>query len=268
MVALLALLPLAIAGGLLAFEVTLPGDIVIPLVSSPLLYPLLTAAALAAILAAAWRSRANVLLSSAWLFLLCSILLISVAEITEMHSGAEGVADAFEAVALVPLLFFAGYVAAPLRLLGVTAGRLRLALLAAVSIAFVLAVAALAAGPLLVAAGSLQPARLVPLLKPELDAVLLVPLAVLLVAFGAAPTARPYWFVGLGLLAMLPADVFGHYHVLTDLAIHDQLSALLRLLSQVYVLIGAMLRATAGASYAAGAGREDAAGGHGADGAA
>jgi hypothetical protein len=247
MVAVLALVPLAIAGALLAFEVAFPGDFVIPLVSSPLLYPLLAVVTLAAILVAAYRCRASVRLTSAWLFLLCSMLLLSVAEIAEMHSSAEGAADVFETVALVPLLIFTGYVAAPLRLVAV--GRRRMQLLGGLSIAFVLAVAALAAGPLLLPAGAqehLQPARLLPLLKPELDAILLVPLALLLVAFGSAPPARPYWFVGLGLLAMLPADVFGHYHLLTDVAVHDQLAALLRLLSQVYVLTGAVLRAATG----------------------
>jgi hypothetical protein len=249
MVIVLVLLPLSVAGSLLALELAFPADLVVPLASSPVLYPLLAGATLLAILVSAYRSRFSVVLLSAWLFLFCGALLLSVAQLIELFRGSQGewASDIVEAVAFVPLLMFTGFVAAPLRLLAI--GRRRRLLLVVLIAVFVLLVALIAAGPWLGALGArspeLQP-RLLALLKPELDALLLVPLALLLLAFGLSRPARPYWFIGLGLLAMLPADVLGHYHLLSSLPIQEQLATLLDLTSQAYFLFGAILGTAGG----------------------
>lgn len=245
MVALLALLPPALAGILLAVDAALTGDFLAAVASSWAVYIGLSVAVLLAILAAAYARRDNVILSSAWLFLFCGMILLSLAELLEMlNAGAPWIVDLFETAAFAPLLIFVGYVAAPLRIL--VLDRRRATLYALIALGLILVVALLTLAPWLRPGGGRHAARLLSALKPELDALLLAPLAVLLLALGAARRARPYLFVGLGLLLMLPSDLFSHYHVLSSVELHEQLATVLLLTSQVYVLIGALGCAIAG----------------------
>ncbi len=241
MVGLVAFVPPLLAAALLVAEVALPGDLIVPLASSWPMYVGLSAAVLAAILVAAWGRRDSAVLASAWLFLFCGMMLLSLSELVELvgFRGDAWVSDLFETAAFFPLLIFTGYVAAPLRILVV--GRRRTALYAVLAIVLILVVALLTLAPWLrPGPGAHGGPRVLRVVKPELDAVLLMPLALLLLALGAARHAAPYVFVGLGLLAMLPTDLLNHYHLANGLAIEEELAALLSLVSQLYVLIGAV----------------------------
>ncbi len=246
MVSLLALLPPALAAALLAVDRAVAGDLVSALASSWAVYLGLSLAVLAAILAAAYARRDSVILSSAWLFLFCGMLLLSLAELLEMLrvAGPPWVSDLFEVGAFAPLLIFAAYVAAPLRIL--VLGRRRTVLYAALALGLVFAVMALTLAPWLRAGVAPGRGRPFVALKPELDALLLSPLALLLLALGTARRSHPYLFVGLGLFMMLPADIIGSYHLLRGGALGEQLAAVLSLASQIYVLTGALLCAVSG----------------------
>ncbi len=247
MVGFLALLPPLLAAALLVAEAALPGDLVVPLASSWAVYAGLSAAVLAAILVAAWGRRDSAVLAGAWLFLFCGMMMLSLAEVVEL-AGAQGeawVSDLFETAALFPLLIYTGFVAAPLRILVV--GRRRTALYAVLAVALIVVVALLTLAPVLrPGPGAHGGPRVLRVVKPELDAVLLMPVALLLLALGAARRAYPYVFVGLGLLVMLPTDLLHHYHLANGLEIEEELAALLSLVSQLYVLIGAASCAVAG----------------------
>ena len=105
MVVLLALVPPVLAAALLVAEAALPGDLIAPLVSSWPVYAGLSAAALAAILVAAWGRRDSAALSSAWLFLFCGMMLLSLCELVELvgFQSDPWVSDVFETAAFFPL---------------------------------------------------------------------------------------------------------------------------------------------------------------------
>lgn len=237
---MLALLPLALAAVLLAVDAAVAGDLLVVLSSSWAAYLALSFAVLAAILAAAYARRDNVILSSAWLFLFCGMMLLSLAELLEMSAAAQSwwVSDLFETAGLVPVLIFVGYVSAPLRIL--VLDRRRAILYAVIAAAVILLVALLTFVPWLRPGGRPHPGRLLRVLKPELDALLLSPLALLLLTLGAVRRAQPYLFVGIGLLLMLPSDLFSHYHAVSRVALHEQLATMLLFMSQLYVLTGAL----------------------------
>jgi hypothetical protein len=246
MVALLALVPPLVAAALLVGEATLPGDLIVPLASSWPVYVGLSAVMLAAILVAAWGRRDSAVLGSAWLFLFCGMVMLSLSELVELlgSQGGSWVSDLFEIAAFFPLLIYTGYVAAPLRILVV--GRRRRTLYAILAASLIVLVALLTIAPWLrPGPGAHGGPRLLRVLKPELDAVLLLPVALMLLALGAARRAYPYLFVGLGLLVMLPTDLLSHYHLANGLAIEEELAALLSLVWQLYVLIGAAVCAVA-----------------------
>ena len=240
MVTPLALLPPAVAAVLLAVDALVAGDVVIAVVSSWALYLGLSLAVLLAVLAAAYARRDNAVLSSAWLFFFCGMLFLSLAELLEMLqvSGPPWVSDLFEVAGFVPLLIFAAYVAAPLRILVV--GRRRAALYAVLGLGLILLVVALTLPPWVGGGAARHGGRWFLVLKPELDALLLLPLALLLLVLGAARRSHPYLFVGLGLLLMLPADLLGYYHLLSGVGLHERLAAVLSVASQIYMLIGAL----------------------------
>ena len=248
MVALLALVPPLLVAALLLAEAALPGDLIAPLLSSWTASFALSVVVLAAILAAAYRRRESAILASAWLFLFCGMMLLLLAELVELISPRSDawITDIFETAAFAPLLIYVGYVAAPLRLL--VLGRRRSALYALLGLALLLVVAALTLAPWMrPGAGAHGGAgRVLPLVKPELDALLLMPLALMRFALGAARHSHPYLLVGLGLLLMLPADLLGRYHLASGLAIHEQAAALLHIASQLYVLVGAASGAASG----------------------
>lgn len=242
---MLALLPPVLAGVLLAVDAAVAGDLLAALPSWWAAYLVLSAAVLLAILSAAYARRDNVTLSSAWLFLFCGMILLSLAELLEMWpASSPWIVDIFETTALVPLLIFVGYVSAPLRIL--VLDRRRTTLYVLIASAVILTVALLTLAPWLRSGGRPHFGRLLRVLKPELDALLLSPLALLLLALGAAQRAQPYLFVGLGLVLMLPSDLFSHYHVLSRVALHEQLAAILLFMSHLYVLVGALSCARAG----------------------
>ena len=109
MVTLLALLPPALAAILLAVDAALPANLLTALSSSWSVYLGLSVAVLLAILAAAYVRRDSLMLSSAWLFLFCGMMLMSLAELLELlHiAGPPWVSDLFEAAGFFPLLIFA-----------------------------------------------------------------------------------------------------------------------------------------------------------------
>jgi MYXO-CTERM domain-containing protein len=181
--------------------------------SSPWIYVGLVLAVLAALLAAAWRRRDNAVLLSAWLFLFCGMILVSLGQLIDFYAVQEEAwsSELLEAAAFVPLLIFALYVAAPMRLLLLSRRREVLF--------WVLGI--------LIFAG-----------------VLLGPVGVFVISLGWLRGREPYPLIGLGLLFSLPADILEHYHLLSHRAQQGQLALLFVLVSQLYFLVGALLAAT------------------------
>lgn len=253
MVTLFLILPLTLCGLLLAADAALPLGILSILASSTLFYTLLSAVVLAAILAASIRKRASGTLLAAWLFLFCGVLLFSLSELVELLLPESYIwtAEVFEAASFFPLAIAVGYLAAPLRIMILPARRRAFGaaaaavLLAAVCIVMVL--------PWLV----LPQDRGVPfehsllLLKPLLDAVMLAPLAILIITLGRRVGLNPFVLIGIGLVLVLPADILASFHLASGRLLQEKLAHLLDIGAQLYILAGALLCALSGERAAA-----------------
>ncbi len=250
MVTLFLILPLALCGVLLALETALPLGVLSVLTHSALFYTLLSVAVMGAILAAAFRRRDSAALLSSWLFLFCGILLFSLSELVELLLPVDyvWVAEVFEASSFFPLAIAVAYAAAPLRILILPARRraayllLAVVLLAAVCIVILLPWLAFRPRP---AQGAVFAHSLL-LFKPLLDALLVVPLAVVILVLGLRTGRNPFLLIGVGLLVALPGDILESYHLFTGRLFQEQLGHLLAIGSQLYILAGALLCALTG----------------------
>jgi len=248
MVALALFAPVFVGAVLYALQLLLGFDLPTLLASSPWIYAGVVLAVLAALLAAACRRRDNAVLLSAWLFLFCGMILVSLGQLIDFYAVEEEAwpSEVLEAAAFVPLLIFALYVAAPLRL--VLLPRRRRLLFWVLGALIFAAVAAVVLVPWLNAGGAWpHPAgarQLLTLAQPMLDVLLLGPVSVFVISLGWLHGREPYPLIGLGLLFTVPADVLEHYHLLSHQALQGQLAFLLALVSQLYFLGGALLSAT------------------------
>jgi hypothetical protein len=250
MVTLFLVLPLGLCGLLLALEAALPLGILSTLSGSALFYSLLSAAVLGATLAAGFRRRESPTLLAAWLFLFCGLLLFSLSELVELLVTEPFLwtAEVFEAASFFPLAIAVGYLAAPLRILILPARR-RAACWAAAA-AFLAAVCLVMLLPWLVLSRPSAPS--VPLghallvLKPLLDALLVAPLAVVILVLGVRAGGAPFLLIGLGLLLALPADVLDSFHLASGSELQEKLAHLLAIGSQLYILAGGLLCALSG----------------------
>ncbi len=254
MVELFLILPLALCGLLLALELALPLGVLTVLTHSALFYTLLSIAVMGAILAAAFRRRDSATLLSSWLFLFCGILLFSLSELVELLLPADyvWVSEVFEAASFFPLAIGVAYAAAPLRILILPARRrtayllLAVVLLAAVGVVIFLPWLA----PWPRTPQDLLRAHSLLLLKPLLDALLVVPLAVVILVLGLRSGRNPFLLIGIGLLLALPGDILESYHLFTGRLFQEQLGHLLAIASQLYILAGALLCALFGSGSA------------------
>lgn len=239
------LLPLVVVGLFYGVDLLHPGDLTRGLVGSPVFIGVLAVLTLAAILAAAWRARNNPHLASAWLFLFCGVVMLTLVSLIDVFSiGNEPWSeDLLFVAAFFPLLFFAVQVTAPLRLLMIT--RRQRALYGVIGAVLFLGVCALVLIPWLLVSGgprshgSLR--HLLGLARPLLDTVLVEPVALLVVLIGIAGGGTPYVLVGIGLVLFIPADVVDHVRLLQDLERHNIASDLLSITSSLYLLGGAIL---------------------------
>jgi hypothetical protein len=245
MVILLLLLPLAVCGALLALEFALPLELLATLSHSALIYSLLSLAVLAAILAAAWRRRANVVLLSAWLFLFCGVLLFSVSELVEflLPEGQAWVVEVFEAASFFPLALAVAYMAAPLRILILPARRRAVHLLIGAALLVIVALVVLLPWLLLSSRGAMgsPSARTLRLVKPLLDALLVEPLGLLILVLGVSSGRNPFVLIGVGLLFALPSDILNSHSLFGRGMLQEQLAYLFAFASQLYILAGALL---------------------------
>jgi hypothetical protein len=245
MVAIALLAPLFAGAALDALQLLLRFDLPSLLASAPWIYLGLVLAVLAALLAAAWRRRDNTVLLSAWLFLFCGTVLLSLGQHVDFYAVQEEAwsSEVLEAAAFVPLLIFALYIAAPMRLLLLP--RRREALFWVLGVLIFAAVGVLVLVPWLKAGGASQhPGQvrhLMLLAQPLLDVLLLGPVSVFVISLGWLHGREPYPLIGLGLLFTVPADVLEHYHLLSHRALQGQLALLFVLVSQLYILGGALL---------------------------
>jgi len=248
MVTLAVLGPLLVPLALFALQRLLGFRLLSMLAGSPWVYLALVLVVLAALLAAAYRRRDNVTLMSAWLFLFCGMVLVSLGQLIDLYAprGEPWSSELVEEAAFLPLLIFALYVAAPLRLLVMP--RRRRLLFGILGAALFAAVTAAVLTPWLAARrGASLPrdlGHLLHLVHPLLDVLLLLPVAVFLLALGGLRCREPYPLIGLGLLLTVPADILDHYHLLSGLALQGELAFLLALSSQLYFLGGALICAT------------------------
>ena len=244
MVALL-LAPLAVGVVLYAVDAALPMDLVIVMNGSLIFTAVLSVVLLAAVLAAAWRNRENAVLMSAWLFLFCGLTILSIASLIDpFFPGADSWTEELVSTAsFFPLLFFAVYIASPLRLMLVTQRRRLLsvaggvvALLAVFAVVFVPWLL-LYEGPRLHSTTK----HLLHLAKPVLDTLLVEPIALMVLAMGFTRGGRPYVLTGLGLVLLIPEDILEHFQLLQQMDPHGQISILVSVVSRLYLLTGALL---------------------------
>jgi hypothetical protein len=240
--------PVFVGAALYALQFLLGFDLLTVIFSSPWIYWCVVLAVLAAVLAAAYRRRDNIVLMSAWLFLFCGMILVSLGQLIDFYGtgGEAWSSEILEDAAFVPLLIFALYVAAPLRLL-LLPRRRRLLFWLLGTLLFA-AVAAVVLVPWLSASG-VGPHRkeakyLLSLAQPLLDVLLLVPVGLFVISLGWLHGLEPYPLIGLGLLLTVPGDILEHYHLLSQRALQGQLAFLFGLASQLYFLGGALLCAT------------------------
>lgn len=245
MVILLALYPLAAAAAVVALDRLVPSGIVAYVTSSPTFSAVLSAAVLAAVVVAALRQRDNVVLLSAWLFFFCGELILALGYIMEpfVPPGSHWIEEVFEITSFFPMLVFVAYVASPVRLLILPRARTRaypvlgaLLLVGAAAVAFVPWVVGLEGARHAATAESL-----LHLPQAILDIALLEPLALVLLAIGFSRSSRPYAFLGIGLALMLPEDMLVGYGILGDGDRFGQYAHLVFVVSQLYVLNGALL---------------------------
>lgn len=245
MVIVFFVLPAALVAGLLAVDLALPADLIRTLGGSAALTAALSVLTLGAILAAAFRIKDRAHLRSAWLFLFCGVAILSLASLVEaIGPGSESwTEELLSAASFFPLLFFAAYIATPLRLL--IFSRRRRVLFAAAGIGVFLGVFALVFFPwLLTYEGPRLHAsvkHLLRLTQPALDTILVEPIALLVLVIGLAGGGGPYVLVGVGLLLFIPEDVVNHFQLLREAAPHEPYSDLLSIASRLYLLSGALL---------------------------
>jgi hypothetical protein len=247
MVVLALVAPALVGAALYALANLLGFDLLALVASSPWSYGCLILVALAAVLAAAYRRRDNVVLLSAWLFLFCGMTLVSLGQFVDIYAEArEGwSSEILEDAAFVPLLIFTLYISAPVRLL-LLPQRKKL-LFWILGAGLFAAVAAVVLVPWLGAAGGAQRGEaehLLILAQPLLDVLLLVPVGLFVISLGWLHGREPYPLIGLGLLLTVPGDILEHYHLLSHRALQGQLAFLFALASQLYFLMGALLCAT------------------------
>lgn len=248
MVAFALLAPAFVGAALLLLQRLLGFRLLLVLAGSPWVYLVLVLAVLTSLLAAAYRRRDNIVLMSAWLFLFCGMVLVSLGQLIDLYvaRGESWATELLEQAAFAPLLLFALYVAAPVRLLLIPRKRrllfwvLGAALFAAVAAVVVVPWVRVYHGPAL----HREARHVLRLVQPLLDVLLLVPLAAFILALGGWRCREPYPLIGLGLLLTVPADILDHYHLLSELAVQGELAFLFALMSQLYVLGGALLCAT------------------------
>ena len=245
MVILFALYPLAAAAAVVVLDRLVPLGLVTYVTSSPTFSAALSAVVLAAIIVAALRQRNNVVLLSAWLFLFCGELILTLGYVMEpfVPPGSHWIEEVFEIVSFFPLLVFVAYVASPMRLLMLPRARMRmypvlgaLLLIGAAAVAFVPWVVGLESTRL-----TATPESLLHLPQALLDIVLLEPLALVLLAIGVSPSGLPYLFLGVGLMLLLPEDLLFGYGILSSGGILGSYAHLAFVVSQLYILNGTLL---------------------------
>ena len=245
MVIFLLLYPIIVAAGLFALDAALPIELVNIMAGSVVFTTVLSLLVLTTVLVAAYRKRDNPVLMSAWLFLFCGLIVLSLGSLIDPFlSGSESWAEElFSTASFFPLMFFSLYIASPVRLL-ILSRRARtlyllagiLALLAVFAIVF-LPWLLLYEGPRLHASTK----HLLRLAKPVLDVLLAEPLALLVLVIGLTSGSSPYLLIGLGLLLFVPEDILDHFQLLQRLDPHGQLSNLISIASRLYLLNGALL---------------------------
>lgn len=245
MVILFALYPLAAAAVVVVLDRLVPVGLVTYVTSSPTFSAALSAVVLAAVIVAALRQRNNVVLLSAWLFFFCGELILALGYVMEpfVPPGSHWIEEVFEIASFFPLLVFVAYVVSPMRLLMLPRARMRmypvlgaLLLIGAAAVAFVPWIVGLESTRLAAA-----PASLLHLPQALLDIVLLEPLALVLLAIGFSRSSRPYVFLGIGLALLLPEDLLFGYGILCDGGILGGYAHLVFVVSQLYILNGALL---------------------------
>jgi hypothetical protein len=245
MVVILLLYPVVIAAGIYAFDAALRPGLLSLLTGSVLFTAVLSLVVLTAVVIAAYRRRDNPLLMSAWLFLFCGLAVLFLGSLIDpfLSTSESWTEELLATSAFLPLLFFSLYIASPLRLLMLP--RRQRALYTAAGIALLLAVFAIVFLPwLLVYEGPRLHAstkHLLRLTKPVLDTLLAEPLALLVILMGLRSGSRPYLFIGLGILLLIPEDILDHFQLLHQMDARDQFSNLLSIASRLYLLNGALL---------------------------
>ncbi len=247
MVIFLSVYPLFVAAGLFVLDLLLPVELIVVMSASLVFSAALSCALLVAILIAAYRQKDNAVLMSAWLFLFCGVAILSMGSLIDPYvsAGESWIEEIFETASFFPLLFFAIYIASPLRLLIFSRRQRRLypilglvLLLAVFAIVF-LPWLLMYEGPRLHASAK----NLLRLAKPVLDTLMAEPLAFLVLAIGLSRGSSPYLLLGLGLLLFLPEDILSHFQLLSRLDPHGQISDLLSITARLYLLNGALLNA-------------------------
>ncbi len=245
MVIILFVTPLVAVAALYALDVVLPTELIGTLTGSVVFTAALSVLVLAAILVAAYRRRDNTLLMGAWLFLFCGVVILSLASLVDPFiTGNESwTEELLSAASFFPLLFFALFIASPVRLL-ILRRRQRILYIVA-GIVVLLGVCAIVFLPwLLIYEGPRLHAstkHLLRLVKPILDTILAEPIALLVLVIGLASGGEPYIFIGFGLLLFIPEDVLDHFQLLRELDPHSLISNLLSIASRLYLLVGALL---------------------------
>lgn len=245
MVIFLLIYPIIAAAGLFAFDAALPIELVNIMAGSVVFTAVLSLLVLTAVLVAAYRRRDNPVLMSAWLFLFCGLVVLSLAALIDPFlSGSESWAEElFSTVAFFPLMFFSLYIASPVRLLILSRRRRTLYFVAGIVV--LLAVFAIVFLPwLLMYEGPRLHAstkHLLRLAKPVLDTLLAEPLALLVLVIGLTSGSGPYLFMGLGLMLLIPEDILDHFQLLQQMDPHGQFSNLISITSRLFLLNGAIL---------------------------
>jgi hypothetical protein len=245
MVILLFASPLIAVAALYALDLILPIELINTLSGSVVITAALSVLALAAILVAAYRRKDNPLLMSAWLFLFCGVVILSVAALIDpfMTNSESWTEELLSASSFFPLLFFAVLIASPVRLL-ILPRRRRIVYIAA-GVVVLIGVCAVVFLPWLLTYEGPQlhasTKHLLRLVKPVLDTILAEPIALLVLVIGLASGGEPYIFIGFGLLLLIPEDVLDHFKLLREIDPQDMLSNLLSIASRLYLLCGALL---------------------------
>jgi hypothetical protein len=245
MVIALVLYPMIVAAGLFLFDPSLARGLLRMASDSVVFTSVLSLSVLTSVLVAAYRRRSNPLLRSAWLFLFCGLSVLFLASMIDPFlSGNEPwIEELFATASFFPLLFFSLSIASPLRLLMLS--RRQRTLYSIAGIVVLLAVFAAVFFPwLLIYEGPrlhASPKHLLRLTKPVLDTILAEPIALLVLVIGLTRGSGPYLFIGLGMLLLIPEDIFDHLSLLRQMDPHGQFSTLLSVVSRLYLLNGALL---------------------------